>query len=93
MQGCYTVFESPAANEPDEYEVDIEGFTPVVVAEKTKELMALSVSDAVLEMDMSGAPVLPFKNSADGNTSVVYRRADGHIGWINLASQRSIFYF
>ena len=71
-----------AAPEP-ESENEIDGFTPVIIAESTTRLKQLSVSDAVSELDMTGAPVLVFRHAAHGGVSVVYRRADGHFGWID----------
>jgi hypothetical protein len=32
---------------------------------------------------MTGAPVLVFRHVAHGGVSIVYRRADGHFGWID----------
>jgi putative sigma-54 modulation protein len=48
-----------AAPEQDS-EADLDGFTPVIIAESTTMLKQLSVSDAVMELDMTGAPVLVF---------------------------------
>jgi ribosomal subunit interface protein len=69
-----------AAPEP---ESEIDGFTPVIIAESTTRLKQLSVSDAVTELDMTGAPVLVFRHAAHGGINIVYRRADGHFGWID----------
>ncbi len=67
----------------DEGEDSIDGFTPVIIAESTTALRHLSVSDAVTELDMTGAPVVVFRHAAHGGISVVYRRPDGHFGWID----------
>jgi ribosomal subunit interface protein len=67
----------------DEGETDIDAFTPVIIAESTTTLKQLSVSDAVTELDMTGAPVLVFRHAAHGGINIVYRRADGHFGWID----------
>lgn len=71
-----------AAPEADE-EVDIDRFTPVIIAESTTRLKQLSVSDAVAELDLTGVPVLVFRHAAHGGVNIVYRRADGHFGWID----------
>src|SRR4029077_20730549 len=71
-----------AAPEP-EGETEIDGFTPVIIAESTTRLKQLSVSDAVTELDMTGVPVLVFRHAAHGGINIVYRRADGHFGWID----------
>jgi ribosomal subunit interface protein len=70
------------APEP-ESETEVHDFTPVIVAESTTRLKQLSVSDAVMELDMTGAPVVVFRHAAHGGINVVYRRADGHFGWID----------
>jgi ribosomal subunit interface protein len=53
-----------------------------VIAEAPTEILLLSVSDAVMRMDLADQPVLMFRNSATGELNVVYRRSDGNIGWI-----------
>ena len=67
----------------DEAEPPAEGFAPVIIAESTMALRKLSVSEAVLELDMTGAPVVVFRHAANGGVNVVYRRSDGHFGWID----------
>jgi ribosomal subunit interface protein len=64
-------------------DVEVDGFTPVIIAESTTTLKQLSVSDAVSELDMTGAPVLVFRHAKHGGINIVYRRADGHFGWID----------
>lgn len=56
-----------------------------VVAENPTEISQLSVSEAVMQMDLADQQVLMFRNSATGELNVVYRRGDGHIGWIDPA--------
>jgi ribosome hibernation promoting factor len=66
-----------------EDETGIDGFTPVIIAESTTTLKQLSVSDAVMELDLTGAPVVVFRHAAHGGINIVYRRSDGHFGWID----------
>ena len=54
-----------------------------VIAEMPAEILGLSVSDAVMRMDLADQPVLMFRNRGTGELNVVYRRSDGHIGWID----------
>ena len=54
-----------------------------VIAEVPAEIAKLSVGDAVMRMDLADQQVLMFRNSATGELNVVYRRGDGHIGWID----------
>lgn len=55
----------------------------LVIAETESELRTLTVGQAVLELDMTGYPVVVFKNAAHGGVAVVYRRPDGNIGWVD----------
>ena len=75
----YAILEAPA----EEEEVAAEEFHPVVIAETTKRIERLSVGDAVLELDLSGAPVVVFRHAGNGRVNVVYRRNDGTIGWVD----------
>jgi hypothetical protein len=59
------------------------GFSPVVIAESTTSLRRLPVSEAVIELDLSGAPFVLFQHASTGRLNVVYRRRDGAIGWID----------
>ncbi len=59
------------------------GVHPAIVAETTRNLHELSVGNAVSELDMTGAPVLVFRNAGNGRVNIVYRRRDGNIGWID----------
>ena len=55
---------------------------PLVIAENTTTLRRMTVSDAVLQLDIADNPVVIFRNAKHGDLSVVYRREDGNIGWI-----------
>lgn len=72
---------------PDETDLDPEGAepTPVVVAEKQTAVREMTVGDAVMQLDLAESPAIVFKNAAHGRLNVVYRRRDGHIGWIDPA--------
>ena len=56
-----------------------------VIAESDTTIETLSVRDAVMHMDLAYRPVLMFRNCKNGQLNVVYRRSDGHIGWIDPA--------
>ena len=77
-ESAYAIIEAP-----DEDEIDAEEFHPIVIAETTKRLDRLSVSDAVIELDLTGAPVVVFRHAGNGRVNVVYRRRDGAIGWVD----------
>lgn len=67
---------------PDAEEVTGE-FNPVIIAESTTSLKRCSVSEAVMELDLSGAPVLVFQHGGSGRVNVIYRRSDGNVGWVD----------
>jgi ribosomal subunit interface protein len=73
------------APEPTEEELPAEG-QPAIIAELPTEIATLSVSEAVMRMDLADAPALMFRNRAHGGLNVVYRRPDGNIGWIDPAN-------
>lgn len=71
-----------AAPEDDSEEKN-EAFNPVIIAEATTAFKRLSVSEAVIELDMTGVPVVVFRHAGHGRVNLVYRRADGNVGWID----------
>ena len=71
-----------AAPEPDADE-EVTAFNPVIIAESMTALKRLSVSEAVMELDMTGAPVVVFRHAGHGRVNLVYRRPDGHVGWVD----------
>jgi ribosomal subunit interface protein len=68
---------------PGEGEDEVTAFNPVIIAESTTSLRPLSVSEAVMELDFTGAPVLVFQHGSSGRINVIYRRADGNVGWVD----------
>ena len=56
---------------------------PVIVAEMETKVQSLSVGEAVMQMELAGAPLLVFRNNAHGGVNVVYQREDGNIGWVD----------
>ncbi len=72
-----SVIDAPAeAEEPM-------GDAPVIIAEMQAEMPTCTVSEAVMHMDLAGLPAYLFRNSAHGELSMVYRRNDGNIGWVD----------
>ena len=61
-----------------------ETLQPLIVAEMETRIPSLSVGEAVMQMELAGAPVLVFRNEKqEKGVNVVYRRDDGNIGWID----------
>ncbi len=75
----YNVFaaEKETIVEPDE------NLPPAIIAEMQLDIPEVSVSDAVMRLDLGELQTLMFRNSKHGGLNVVYRRTDGNIGWID----------
>ncbi|MCT8999095.1 ribosome hibernation-promoting factor, HPF/YfiA family [Chelativorans intermedius] len=67
----------------DEEDEVPEDYAPTVVAESRLPLRSMSVASAVMELDMKDSPVFVFRNAGSNEVNIVYRRADGNIGWID----------
>lgn len=75
--------EHTLAPEPDDGELP-EEYQPVTVAETPVNVPKLSVSEAVMQMELAHAPFLIFRNAAHDTINIVHRRGDGNIGWIDV---------
>jgi len=71
------------ASETEGEETEPESLQPIIVAEMETKIPSLSVGEAVMQMELAGAPVLVFRNEGKNGLNVVYRREDGNIGWID----------
>ena len=72
----YVLASGSDADEP-------ETLQPVIVAEMETKVQTLSVGEAVMQMELSGANMLVFRNTTHGGVNVVHTRDDGNIGWID----------
>lgn len=57
--------------------------TPIIVAETETKIPSLTVGEAVMQMELAGAPVIMFRDEKSKKLNVVYKRDDGNIGWID----------
>lgn len=72
---------------PETGEQDDDKQSSLVIAEKPTDIETLTVSEAVMKMDLQDLPALMFFNSAHGGLNVVYRRVDGNISWVDPEGQ------
>jgi ribosomal subunit interface protein len=78
----------PPAVEPDE-DVDgsdldgADGDAPTIVAESDTRIPTMTVSMAVMQLELADSPALLFRNAAHGRLNMVYRRGDGNVGWVD----------
>jgi ribosomal subunit interface protein len=67
----------------DQTEERIESDNPVIIAENSISIATLSVSQAVMIMDLEDLPAFVFKNPRTGRINVVYYKKSGNIAWID----------
>jgi ribosomal subunit interface protein len=72
--------EEAAATEQDNNEDQ-----PAVIAEMTAYIPTISVSEAVMRLDLGVENAMMFRNSSTQDLNMVYRRSDGNIGWVDPA--------
>lgn len=73
-----------AVNDDAEKDVPKE---PTIVAELSTSIHTMTVSEAVMRMDLSEEPAMMFRNSKTNTLNMVYKRADGNIGWVDPAEE------
>jgi ribosomal subunit interface protein len=71
------------ASESESEAAEPDSLQPMIIAEMQTKIATLSVGEAVMQMELAGAPVLVFRNEGNSGVNVVYRREDGNIGWID----------
>ena len=72
-----------AQEEGGEDTAEPDTLTPIIIAETQTNIKSLSVGEAVMQMELAGENVLIFQNEGQKRMNVVYKRADGNIGWID----------
>ncbi len=71
------------ASTDESEEAETENTAPVIVAEMETKIPSISVGEAVMQLELSNAPVVVFRNEKNNTMNVVYRRDDGNFGWID----------
>ena len=74
---------SEMAAEPEEEEKPLDNAEPTVVAEMVTNIQTMTVSEAVMRMDLSDQGAIMFRNAKHGGLNMVYRRSDGNVGWVD----------
>ena len=60
-----------------------EELSGAIIAEKPTSIDTITVSQAVMKMDLQHLPAVMFKNASTGRINVVYRREDGNVSWVD----------
>ena len=58
----------------------------LIIAETAESLRTMSVAEAVMQLELGESPIVFFKHASNARTNLVYRRPDGHIGWVDPAA-------
>jgi ribosomal subunit interface protein len=87
---AYFVLQPTDFEEDEDDDESATGFPePLVIAETEKAVRTMTVSMAVMELDLTESQTIVFRNAAHGGLSVVYRRPDGNIGWVDPERTRA----
>lgn len=77
----------PDLTDTDDDEVDVVETTSAgaaIVAEPVADAKSMTVLGAVAAFEHSKNSVLVFRNAGTGRVNVLYRRQDGHYGWVDI---------
>ncbi len=80
---------APQNEDDDGAEPNANADNPIIIAENQTVIENLTVSEAVMRLDLADAPAFVFRNSKHGGLGVVYRRDDGNIGWIDTPENQA----
>lgn len=72
-----------------EAEEESETQEPVVIADMVTNIQTMSVSEAVMRLDLSGENALLFRNAQHEGLNMIYKRSDGNIGWVDPEGNES----
>ncbi len=72
-------------DDADDSAVDMAGDAPAIVAESDTPIRTMTVSMAVMQLELADTPALMFRNAAHGGLNMVFRRPDGNVGWVDPA--------
>jgi len=75
--------ESTDAEDANEDSHDGVGESPAIVAESDTKIQTMTVSMAVMQLELADLPAMMFRNAAHGRLNMVYRRPDGNVGWVD----------
>ncbi len=79
------ILVQPESEAVDDSGMD-EGDAPAIVAESDAKIRTMTVSMAVMQLELAESPALMFRNAAHGGLNMVFRRSDGNVGWVDPPS-------
>tara|TARA_R110001592_G_scaffold29350_9_gene106622 strand:- start:40212 stop:40823 length:612 start_codon:yes stop_codon:yes gene_type:complete len=79
-------YETPEQDNDHDEAVSVEK-DPAIIAEIQTHIEKMSVSEAVMRMELADQTALMFRNASNEKLNMVYMRKDGNIGWIEPDDQ------
>ena len=74
---------------PESYKSSTQLENPLIIAETEFLIKTLSVSEAVMLMELNDQNMILFKNIKNKKINVLHKRKDGNIGWIDTTSLKN----
>ena len=68
---------------PEKVKINISEKEPVIIAESDEIIKSLTVSEAIMLMDLNDQNAIFFKNTKNKRLNLLFKRADGNIGWLD----------
>jgi len=68
---------------PEKVQININEKEPVIIAESEEIIKSLTVSEAIMLMDLNDQNAIFFKNTNNKRLNILFKRADGNIGWLD----------
>ncbi len=65
------------------HDIEVEPAGAVIIAEQVIDVPKVTVSEAVMKMELENLQALMFQNSKTDRMNVVYLRRDGNIAWVD----------
>ena len=68
---------------PEKVKTSINEKEPVIIAESEEIIKSLTVSEAIMLMDLNDQNAIFFKNTKNKRLNILFKRPDGNIGWLD----------
>ena len=84
---AYTLAQEAQEATEQDNEGDVLDKDPAIIAEIQTHIEQMSVSEAVMRMELADQNAMLFRNASNEKLNMVYMRKDGNIGWIEPDDQ------
>ena len=68
---------------PEKVKLNSSEKEPVIIAESEEIIKSLTVSEAIMLMDLNDQNAIFFKNTKNKRLNLLFKRSDGNIGWLD----------